>query len=45
MGWSSSHKPQPSPLADILFVGDALYIGGNDHAVLDAGVDGSRFAM
>lgn len=27
------------PLVDILFLGDALYPGGNDHAVIDAGVD------
>lgn len=26
-------------LGDIMFVGDALYPGGNDHAVMDAGVD------
>jgi phosphomannomutase len=32
-------KAAAVPLADILFVGDALNIGGNDHAVLDAGVD------
>jgi hypothetical protein len=23
----------------MLFIGDALYPGGNDHAVIDAGVD------
>ena len=26
-------------LGDMMFVGDALYPGGNDHAVIDAGVD------
>ena len=27
------------PLRDMLFIGDALFPGGNDHAVIDAGVD------
>lgn len=26
------------PLADMIFIGDALFPGGNDHAVIDAGV-------